>query len=274
MPDLEPFLHFWRALDGLFEHEEPTRWGAVLADPRYPLVQEANYARVETTEPTGLAAIESVLLPALGRSGSRREHVLVFFPAAQTDLLVEASTRGDRLVWDLVMIHRGSLVPGWDTRTGGPAVEIRDLDPDFWAAHRASTRLFDVADEAMLDQLAAIEREILVPAGRRWFAVTEADGRPAAFATLLVLEGVGFIDHVVTFPEARRRGHATALTRAILAEARAAGVGRTYLLAEPRGHAAHLYRRLGFEPVTQIVSWIAPLERVRRSPQLATGGGM
>jgi ribosomal protein S18 acetylase RimI-like enzyme len=274
MPDLEPFLRFWRALDGLFEHEERTPWGAVLADRRYPLVQEANYARVETTEPTGLATIESALLPALERSGSRREHVVVFFPPVQTDLLVEASTRGDRLVWDLVMIHEGSLDPAWGPRTGGPVQEVRDLGPDFWAAHRASTRLFDVADEAMLDQLASIEREVLVPAGRRWFAVTDAAGRPAAFATLLVLEDVGFIDHVVTFPEARRRGYATALTRTLLAQAGAAGVERTYLLAEPRGHAADLYQRLGFEPVTQIASWVAPLDRVRRSLQPAAGGGM
>ncbi len=274
MPDLEPFLRFWRALDGLFEHEERTPWGAVLADRRYPLVQEANYARVEATEPTGLAAIESALLAALERSGSRREHVVVFFPAAQTDLLVEASTRGDRLVWDLVMVHEGPLERAREPSTGGPVEEVHDLGPAFWAAHRASTRLFDVADEAMLDQIAAIEREVLVPAGRRWFAARDADGRPAAFATLLVREGAGFVDHVVTFPEARRRGHATALTRTVLAEARAAGVERTYLLAEPRGHAAHLYQRLGFEPLTQIASWIAPLERIRRSPQPATGGGM
>jgi ribosomal protein S18 acetylase RimI-like enzyme len=274
MPDLQPFLRFWRALDGLFEGEERTAWGAILADGRYPHVQEANYARVETRQPVGLAQIELGLLPALERSGSRREHVVVFFPEAQTDLLVEASTRGEKLVWDLVMVHEGSLDPAPVPEVGGRVEEIADLGSGFWTAHRASIRLFDVADEAVLDEIAAIEREVLVPAGRRWFAVRDDDGEPIAFACLLALEGVGFVDHVVTFPEARRRGHATALTRRLLEAARAAGVERTYLLAEPRGHAARLYRRLGFEPVTQIASWIAPLERIRRSAQPAAGGRM
>lgn len=273
MPDLEPFLRFWRALDGLFRAEERTGWGAVLADERYPLVQEANYARVETTTPVELATIEAVLLPALERSGCRREHVVVFRPEEQTDLLVEASTRGDRIVWDLVMVHEGTPAAASDPETRGPVEEVLDPGPGFWTSHRASMRLFDVADEATLDQLAAIERDVLVPAGRRWFVVSGADGPPVALAALLVLEGVGFLDHVVTFPEARRRGHATSLTRRVIAEARAAGAGRTYLLAEPRGHAAHLYRRLGFEPVTQIASWIAPLERIRPSRQRVSGGG-
>ncbi len=262
MPDLEPFLRFWRALDGLFEAEERTAWGAVVADARYPAVQEANYARVESKRPVDLEQIEIPLLPALARSGSRREHVVVFSPEDQTGLLVEASTRGDRIVWDLVMAHDGALEPGSRSEAGGPVEEISDADPAFWAALRSSTLLFDVTDETMLDQLAAIEHDVLLPAGRRWFVVPGVGGAPAAFAALLVLEGIGYLDHVVTLPEARRRGHATALTARALDEATAAGAERTYLLAEPRGRAATLYRRLGFEPVTQIASWIAPLERV------------
>src|SRR4030065_352417 len=49
MPSLEPFLSFWRALDALFAVEERTWWGAVVSDARDPAVQEANYARAETT---------------------------------------------------------------------------------------------------------------------------------------------------------------------------------------------------------------------------------
>jgi len=266
MPDLDPFLRFWRALDGLFDAEDRTAWGAVLADARYPAVQEANYARVETSRAIRLAEVETILLPALARSGSRREHVVVFFPEDQTDLLVQASIRGDKILWDLVMAHDGALEASPDPEAGGPVEEVRDADPWFWTAHRASTRLFDVSDEEMLDQLAAIERDVLLPAGRRWFVVRGPDGSPVAFAALLVLEGVGFLDHVVTLPGARRRGHATALTRRVLAEAVASNAERTYLLAEPRGHAAHLYEGLGFERVTQIASWIAPLERLQARP--------
>ena len=72
MPDLEPLLRLWRALDDLFAAEERTWWGAVVSDPRYPDVQEANYARVETAQPVALEEIEASLVPALSGVGCRR----------------------------------------------------------------------------------------------------------------------------------------------------------------------------------------------------------
>jgi ribosomal protein S18 acetylase RimI-like enzyme len=252
--DLEPLLRFWRAQDDLFDRVEPTWWGAVISDPRYPLVQEPNYARVETREPVRLREIEEALLPAMRRAGSRRAHVVVFHPDDQTDLVVEASTRGERLAWDLVMEHRGDgLHPDRIAR------ELLELDARFWEAHRDSMRWFDIDEPAVVEQLQAIERDLFVPAGRRWFAVAEAD-EIEALAALIVLEGVGYLDHVVTIPAARRRGFARALTGHAVAAARASGAERTYLLAEPSGAAAGLYARLGFAPVVQLASWISPLE--------------
>jgi ribosomal protein S18 acetylase RimI-like enzyme len=81
---------------------------------------------------------------------------------------------------------------------------------------------------------------------------------PAAVAALLVLDGVGYLDQVVTFPRARRRGFATAIASRVIADARALGAERTFLLAEPDGEAARLYERIGFRAVTQIASWISP----------------
>lgn len=251
--DLDPLLRFWRALDDLFERVEERWWGAVVSDARFPRIQEANYARVETRQAVTPEEVEGELLPALGRSGSRRAHVVVFHPQDQTGLLVDASTRGERLAWDLVMEHAGPA-PAPDPR---PA-EVRSFDAGFWRAWRDSARLFDIADEQDLDELQALERDLLIPAGRRWFVVAQ-DDRPVAFAALLVLEGVGYLDHVVTVPEARQRGHAAALTDRLLAEAAAAGAERTYLLAEPDGVAARMYGRRGFEPVTQLASWLSPI---------------
>ena len=257
MADLEPLLAYWRAQDALLRSVDPTWWGAVVADPRYPTVQEAHYARVEAERPVGLTEIEAQLVPALVRSGCRRAHVVVFRPEEQTELLVQASTRGERIVWDLVMAHEGPAERAPDD----PVEEVGTFDDGFWASLRASTALFGVSDERMLDELSALERDVLVPAGRRWFVVRGERGLAVAFTALLVLEDVGFIDHVLTLPGARRRGHATALARRVLAEARAAGADRTLLLAEPGGIAAALYERLGFERVTHIASWISPLER-------------
>lgn len=253
MTELEPLLRFWRAQDALFDSVGPVWWGAVVSDPRYPRIQEANYARVEATAPVALEEIEAELLPAMARSGGARAHVVIFHPDDQTGLLTQASTQGERLTWDLVMEHVGPA-EGGDDRVG----EVMPLDEGFWRAYRASTRLFDITDRQDLDQLEAIERDLLIPAGRRWFEVRDR-GEVVTLGALLVLEGVAYVDHVVSVPSARRRGHAGALTARLVAEAAAAGAERTYLLAEPGGIAATMYERRGFRPVTQIASWISPL---------------
>jgi ribosomal protein S18 acetylase RimI-like enzyme len=257
--DLEPLLRYWRAQDELFDRVEPAWWGAVVSDPRYPRVQEPNYARVETEQPVKLAEVEEALLPAMARCECRRAHVVVFRPENQTDLLVEASTRGDPILWDLVMEHSGAIGSERD-----PGVEEVDaFDGAFWRAHRESLAWFDVKDPRVVDEIAAIERDLLVPAGRRWFTVRQ-DGTSVAFAALLVLEGVGYIDHVVTFPEARRQGYARALARYAASESATAGAERTYLLAERDGHATALYRSIGFRPVTTIASWVSePIDATR-----------
>jgi len=255
MADLEPLLAFWRAQDALFERVETTWWGAVVYDARFPRIQEPNYARVETHQPVGLPEIEEALLPAMRESGSARSHVVVFHPEDQTDLVATASTRGDRIAWDLVMVASGNEVAAPEH-----VEEVSELDGGFWADQRDSARLFDVSEEDTLDQLQAMEREVLIPAGRRWFAVVDGDRR-VALAALLVLERTAFIDHVATFPAARRRGHAEALTRGLVSEAIASGAERTYLLADPEGDAVRIYGRVGFDGIGHLASWLSPLER-------------
>lgn len=263
MIDPEPLFRFWRTLDGVFARVQPFRWGAVVTDPRFPLIREANYARVETAEPgLELSEVESALLPALTESGADRAHLVLFHPEQLTDLVAEASMSGERINWDLAMEFRGraDACGRADARDDDLAAEVTRFGARFWRGHRASARHFGIDDGDALDQLQRIERDLLLPIGKRWFTVRER-GRTVAYASLLVLEGVGWIDHVVTFPGSRRRGYATALTRRILSEAHTAGAERTYLLAEPDGAAALLYRKLGFRPVTHIASWIAPLRR-------------
>jgi len=254
--DLEPLLRLWRAHDDLFERTEARWWGAVVSDARFPAIQEPNYARLETRQPVRLEEIEDALVPAMRASGSARSHVVIFHPEDQTELVAAASTRGDRIGWDLVMIVAGRDVEP----TGEDVEEVSAFDGAFWSVHRDSARLFDVTDDDALDQLQAMERDVLIPAGRRWFSVLDG-GRRVALAALLVLDGTGFVDHVVTFPDARRRGHAGALTRRLVSEAAAMGADRTYLLAEPEGDAVRVYDRIGFERVTHLASWLAPRDR-------------
>lgn len=254
MADLEPLLRFWRAHDDLFGRTESQWWGAVVSDARFPAIQEPNYARVETRQPVRLEEIEGPLLPAMRAAGGSRSHVVVFHPEDQTELVAAASTRGERVAWDLVMATAGR-----DVEPPPHVEEITAFDDPFWALHRDSARLFDVTEDDTLDQLQALERDVLIPGGRRWFAVHDGD-RPVALAALLVFERTGFVDHVVTFPSARRRGHAEALTRRVVAEARAMGAERTFLLADPEGDAVRIYGRVGFERVAHLASWLTPLD--------------
>jgi ribosomal protein S18 acetylase RimI-like enzyme len=80
------------------------------------------------------------------------------------------------------------------------------------------------------------------------------DGEPAATGSLFVGAGVGGIYDVATLPERRRRGLGAALTRAVLAEARARGCRTAILHSSTLGK--ELYRGLGFEPVCPIGQYV------------------
>jgi ribosomal protein S18 acetylase RimI-like enzyme len=251
MADLEPLLRFWRALDSAFETVEPTWWGGVVADSRFPDIWDVNYARVETDDAAlSLREVESSLLPVMDRIGARHVHMVVFHPEQLTALLSEASSRGDRLTWDRVMVLRG------EAPDGSSAIDVEEIDPHdpgFRPAYRGSLSEFRITEQDAITQLIDIEHDVLIPAGKRWFAVREA-GRVRALGSLMGMEGVGYVDHIVTFPEARRRGYAGAVVRRIAEEARRSDLDHLFLLVEPGAEAVALYERLGFEAIGHIAS--------------------
>ena len=72
------------------------------------------------------------------------------------------------------------------------------------------------------------------------------DSRPAGTCDLFEAGGWGRIDSVVTRPEHRRRGVASALVARATADSVTSGNNRTYLFTEAGGAAERLYRSLGF----------------------------
>jgi GNAT superfamily N-acetyltransferase len=181
--------------------------------------------------------------------------MVVFHPEQLTALLSEASTRGDRLSWDTAMELRG---PAPEAPSPIDVKEVVPLDAGFWLAYRGSLGEFQITEKDAIRQLVDIEREVLIPAGKRWFAVLE-DGRPRALGSMIGMEGVGYVDHVVTFPEARRRGFGGAIVHRIALEARRSGLDHLYLLTEPGSEAVSLYKRVGFEAIGHIASTLRPL---------------
>lgn len=257
MSDLGPLLRFWQALDARFQIVEPTWWGAVVSDPRFPAIWDANYARVEVDDPAlGLAEVEAASLPVLRASGARHSHTVVFHPEQVTGVLTGASSRGDELSWDTVMALEGD-VP--DPTTSADVREVMTFDRGFWERYRRSLPEFDITEGEAIEQLVDIEQTVLLPAGKRWFEIRDDGERVVAQGSLLALEGVGYVDHIVTYPEARRRGHASAMTARIIEEARAMGLDHLFLLVERGSRARSVYERLGFIEVAEWASTLGPL---------------
>lgn len=259
MGDLGPLVELFAATDDRLDRVNPTWWGAAVSDRRYPLIWDVNYARVEGARPDlTLDEVEEALLPALRESAAAHEHVVLFDPGGSARLLGELEARGHRIGWDTAMELHGPLPEPLPEHR---VEEVVDADEAFWARQRDAFVHFDVTEPAALDQLVAWERDVLLPFGKRWFAVRVED-EVAGTGALLMHGATGYVDNVVTFPEARRRGVATAIVGRIVGEAREAGARRTFLLAE-QPNAIRLYERLGFRSVGRVASSLRPLPEPR-----------
>ena len=243
MPVPEHFQRFWHRLDELVGRVDPTWWGAVVTAPRFPTISDANYARIDAPA-ADLSAddVGAALLPAIRASGARVMHVVSFHPEAHAGLLDELVRRGHRRTWDAVM----DLV-AYPPEADDIAVEEPDTDDAFWSSVEASFALFGVEPHETAVQLMAMERDLERAGAKRWFAVRDGAGAPVSIAALIVLDGVGYVDNVCTFPQARRRGYASATTARAVREAREAGAGHVGLLVDPGATSViRMYERLGF----------------------------
>jgi GNAT superfamily N-acetyltransferase len=252
----ERVVGFWRAMDDLFDRVRSTWWGAVVTDARFPSIWDANYARVDVASNELHAdEIDTELLPALSAAGARWHHVVVFQPGLTAQLLTELSGRGLRLGWDAVMEHRAETPPISE-------VSVEEISPgaDLWDRVAASLSLFGTRSSEALDELMRIERDVMTPGGKRWFGVRNPGGELVSIGALLLLDGVAYLDNVATFPEARRRGLASAVTTVMTGEAQVAGALSTWLLADPgEPGIIAMYERLGFVPAGRIASTKGPV---------------
>jgi ribosomal protein S18 acetylase RimI-like enzyme len=251
---LPPFVRsFWYAAMELGQRCERTAWGAVATDDRFPLVWDANNAAVLVpNDGLDLEGIRSALLPALYQVGASAEHVEFWETSVENSALKEYRRRGERPDPDVAMVFDGPLSePSPDVRVQ----EVTDPDPSFWPWYGDSLGEFGMElSEDVLDQMVSRTREVFLPAGMRWFVGSVA-GEPAGYASLISLEGTGYLDNVVTMPGHRRRGVASATVTAAVAASVQAGDDHVFLLAERGGDPQRLYERLGFQVATLIESF-------------------
>ncbi|HYN75664.1 MAG TPA: GNAT family N-acetyltransferase [Candidatus Limnocylindria bacterium] len=205
-----------------------------------------------------------VLVTADLPSGVGPEDVLTFtegaFAARELDhrkIDVLDGTTGDRLLDGLVeagFAHEVVLVMAagsGPTRTIGsvtvetvPEDDVRGLVEEGWRlegpAFSAETVRQLVGRRAAMDRVGPITR----------LAVRDpASGAVVAKADLVVIDTVAEIDDVMTLPDHRGRGYASALVLEAVLTARGEGCDLVYLQAAEDDWPQHLYTRLGFAEI-------------------------
>ncbi|NJA56761.1 GNAT family N-acetyltransferase [Streptomyces sp. NEAU-H3] len=108
----------------------------------------------------------------------------------------------------------------------------------------------------------AAEAARRIHAGTRALAIAETQEGPVATGQFNTLDDLAEIIAVATLPEARRRGHASAVLRTLIAEARSRRL-RTMFLTAADEEVARIYESVGFKRLATV------LEAVEEGP---TGG--
>ena len=89
------------------------------------------------------------------------------------------------------------------------------------------------------------------------FHLVRVDGEAVAYgATAAAPNGLGMIEDIFTRPDARRRGVASAMLAAFVADLRGRGCDGVFLGALADERAKRLYAQLGFRPVGLASTWV------------------
>jgi ribosomal protein S18 acetylase RimI-like enzyme len=232
----------------------PFSHGRAYVDERLPLVHDLNYLRATKPGATaGQLAGETERIQ--GRLGHRHRRVNFWDTAEAERLEPEFVALGWRPQRFVAMVHR---------RNSGrvPQAEAREVDYDtlrpVWTAGIMSEP-FAKGDRELVRQLIELKAVTVRAAPTRFFAAF-ADGEVASYCDLYSLGGVGQIEAVLTLPEHRGKGLASAVVLAALDASRDAGNDLTFLVADADDWPKELYAKLGFETVGRYERFLLLLE--------------
>lgn len=231
----------------------PDLW--LLYAPQLPEFQESNRAiRLRADERSADAVISEAI--AFYHNAGLRAIIDIDEAASAQGFEAAAAQHGMRLVTgDRVLMRYQSSGPPHSV-TGD--IEIQEIPNETGAGEAAEwieTAIADDigwSDEALWRAVARYEAAYT----RCRLFIGRIDGRPVGACDLFCYSGWGRIESVVTRPEARRRGVATALVAHAVAASLTMGCRVTYLFTEADSPAERLYRKVGF------VRWkLNPLRR-------------
>jgi GNAT superfamily N-acetyltransferase len=246
-----PIARLFAAVDAQLERVQPAAWGAIVTDPRFPLIHDANYARVDRGEGLTLEDVRPPLVAALRAAGAKTLYTATFDTVGSKRLLDDMEAAGATFNYDTVMRFAG---PAPALRARYAVEELDPESPGFWDEQAELIPEMGIGGD-VLEQYLDWQRAVLVPFGKRWFAVRDG-GRLLGLGALNVHEAVAYVDDVVTAPRARRQGVASAVVTHIVEEAQT--VGDVFLLAD-EPDPIRLYERLGFVDEGLVVGAVIPL---------------
>jgi ribosomal protein S18 acetylase RimI-like enzyme len=113
------------------------------------------------------------------------------------------------------------------------------------------------ATPEVLDQIFAAKALIGRRVSTRFFAV-ELEDEVVSYSDLYLDGADAQVEDVGTVPEHRNEGHATAVVLGAIAEARKAGAGFVFLVADADDWPKELYGKLGFDVVGHYTKFFAP----------------
>jgi GNAT superfamily N-acetyltransferase len=228
-------------------HEE-FRYGTAVLTPELPLRHDSNHLLAHRTPPD--VAVDDLVAEAeriLGGAGI--DHRVVIVPGDAGAALEESfRERGWSVAEHVYMAHRRERPHGAD-----PGIVVEVAEADLRAMRHDYILAEPWGSPELANQLVAAKGRI--PVDSRFFAVL-VEGEPVSITDLYADAEIAQIEDLVTLPAHRGRGYATALVVRALGEARAAGAGLVFLVADEHDWPKELYARLGFEPIGRIFKFI------------------
>jgi ribosomal protein S18 acetylase RimI-like enzyme len=194
-----------------------------LDGPEHGAAQQARVAALAAGRPTGMGVSDTFNTLDLGGLGFERH----------------------RECWFVRPAGHESAVPPHDLR-----VE-RVRTPAMLAAfERSQHRGFETPELAKLGTFGVFAPRLLEDPAMHILAIRDHSGEVVSSAMAYVACGVAGIYSVATPPEHRRQGYGEAVTRAAINAARLPAV------LQPSAMGEAIYRRMGFEPLAEVTSWI------------------
>lgn len=231
-----------------------TAYGAVVRDPRYPLIHMANLARVGRLPTGGIEEILSDLDAAFEGTPVRHRNVLFEDARVAFDTQEAFVARGFRAMGDLTMARLG--LPACITN---PDLVVREVgagasEEDY---RRMRMRLFEGVGYPPEEcrQLYAIGQERGAALGQKEY-VGYFRGEPAGTIALWPRGRFGLIEDVATMPEFRNRGVARTMLFDVSKRALSERCEYTLLFTDLLGSPQVMYKTLGYFPVGEVRSFL------------------